>query len=463
MQPVFAIVGRPNVGKSTLFNQLTRSRDALVADVPGLTRDRVAGLGRAGTRPFIVFDTGGLGNDEDLLQEQVAAQAYRAAAEADRILFVVDARAGLTGADRDIAERLRALGHPVIVVVNKAEGHDADVACADFHALGLGAPVAVSAAHRVGLDHLVERAFEGLPPETEPEGDVGGSRPIKVTVIGRPNVGKSTLVNRMLGEQRVLVADLPGTTRDRIAIPFERDGVQYVLYDTAGVRRRARVVETIEKLSIVKALEGLAEAEVAILVLDAHEGVTEQDASLLGLALERGCGLLLAINKWDGLSDQDRTRVQSELDRRLDFVDYAPRHYISALHGSGVGNLFPAIRTVHASAFIEASPSAITAILEHAVSAHQPPLVKGRRVKLRYAHLGGSNPPRVIIHGSQVNELPTSYRRYLERVYREALRLTGTPVRIEFRQGKNPYAGKRNPLTTRQVAKRRRLMKHVKK
>ncbi|MCC7412524.1 MAG: ribosome biogenesis GTPase Der [Gammaproteobacteria bacterium] len=460
MKPVVVIVGRPNVGKSTLFNVLTRSRDALVADTPGLTRDWQIGTGQIGEAGYLIVDTGGLITPTDTLHALVAVQTRKAIAMADVVLLVVDARAGLTEADRAIAAELRPLGRPVLIVANKSEGLDAPVATADFHALGFGDPIAVSAAHKRGLDRLAT-ATAAAAPAAAGDGAEDGER-IRVTVIGRPNVGKSTLVNRMLGEERVITADRPGTTRDSIAVPFERDGTGFVLIDTAGVRRRARVQDQIEKLAVLKTLQALDAAQVAIIVLDAREGISEQDASLLGLAAARGGALIIAVNKWDGLTVQDRDAVRRELDRRLAFVQYAPRHFISALHGSGVGDLFPVIAAARASAFVQVPTARLTRILEQAVLAHPPPLVRGRRIKLRYAHLGGHNPPLIIIHGTQVAAVPAAYTRYLERCFREALKLTGTPVRIEYRQGANPYAGKRNPLTHRQQQKRRRLIRHVK-
>lgn len=463
MQPVIVIVGRPNVGKSTLFNALTRTRDALVADVPGLTRDWQLGVGRVGPRSYLVIDTGGLASPTDELHEAVAEQTRKAMADADHVLLVTDAREGLTEPDRAIGAELRRAGKPVTVVANKSEGLDPALAAAELHALGLGEPVAVSAAHGEGLAGLMQRVLGALPPAGPADAPEPGDRRIRVAIIGRPNVGKSTLINRMLGEERVLTADAPGTTRDRIAVPFERDGERFLLIDTAGVRRRARVAGYVEKIAAIKALQALAEAEVAILVIDAQEGVTEQDATLLGLAVERGASLIIAVNKWDRLAPEQRARVRGELDRRLAFAAYAPRHYISALHGTGVGDLFPALVAAHASAFVEASSRELTAVLERAVAAHQPPLVRGRRVKLRYAHLGGHNPPRIVVHGTQVTALPGAYVRYLERAFREALALSATPLRIELRQGRNPYAHRRNVLTQRQREKRRRVMRYTRR
>lgn len=461
MLPVVAIVGRPNVGKSTLFNRLTRSRDALVADAPGLTRDRKYGTASADDRPYLVVDTGGLGDGEDPLSEQITRQSLQAAREADAVVLLVDGRQGLNAADQDVATQLRAMGKPVLVAVNKAEGLDEATVCAEFHALGLGSPLAISAAHGDGVGALEVALLQVLPqgPEDAVDDD---PKAIRVAVLGRPNVGKSTLVNRMLGEERVVTFDEPGTTRDSIAIPFERDGQRYVLIDTAGVRRRGRVTESIERFSVIKTLQALESTQVVVLVMDGHEGITEQDASLLGLILESGRALIIAVNKWDGLAADERERIRSEVQRRLSFADFAPVHYISALHGSGVGDLFAVVRAAHRSAFAAASTAALTRTLAQAVEAHPPPLVRGRRIRLRYAHLGGHNPPTVIIHGNQVTAVPEGYRRYLEHRFIEALNLTGSPVRVIFRQGENPFQGRRNPLTPRQKAKRKRLLRHVK-
>jgi GTP-binding protein len=462
VQPVVALVGRPNVGKSTLFNCLTRSRDALVADQPGLTRDRQYGLGRVGDRPYIVVDTGGLSGDTDGIDGKMADQSLRAVEEATVVLFLVDARQGLTASDEIIASHLRRCGKPVILVANKAEGLSSAVAGAEFHALGLGEPHTVAAAHGQGIGRLMEAVLADLPaPELqEEEAEAGG---IRVAIIGRPNVGKSTLVNRILGEERVVVYDMPGTTRDSIRIPFERDGQSYTLIDTAGVRRRARVKEAIEKFSVIKTLQAIEAAHVVVMVLDAREGVAEQDAGLLGFVLDAGRALVVAVNKWDGLEPGQRENVRRELDVKLPFIAFAKVHFISALHGTGVGELFASVQRAHRSATRKLSTPDLTRLLEDAVATHQPPLVRGRRIKLRYAHQGGRNPPVIVIHGNQTEAVPKAYRRYLENIFRKHLRLEGTPVRIEFRSGENPYAGKRNVLTRRQIEKRRRLTKFVKK
>jgi GTP-binding protein len=461
MKPVVAIVGRPNVGKSTLFNQLTRTRDALVADVPGLTRDRQFGHGQVGDRPYWIVDTGGINLDDEVLSRRVTDNALRAAREADAILFVVDARSGLTPQDEEIAEGLRKLERPVHLVVNKTEALDDDAAVSEFHTLGLGEPIPISSAHGHGLYELMSRVLDVLPQEQEPETEP--ERHPRIAVLGRPNVGKSTLVNRMLGEDRMLTYDMPGTTRDAVAVPFERDGRAYTLIDTAGVRRRARVEQGIERFSVIKTLQAIEEANVVIVVIDAREGVTEQDASLIGEVLKAGRAMVIAVNKWDGMSEEQRDQVRAGIDRRLDFIDFARIHFISALHGSGVGNLFESIDRAYASAFINPPTSQLTQILEYLLEAHQPPLVGGRRIKLRYAHLGGQNPPRIVIHGNQTDAVPGAYKRYLDNGFREALEIEGTPLRLEFRTGENPYKNKRSQLTPRQVSKRRRLMRHVKK
>lgn len=460
MLPVVALVGRPNVGKSTLFNFLTRTRDALVADLPGLTRDRQYGFGRIGPVPYIVVDTGGLSGAADELGGLMARQTLHALDEADVVLFMVDGREGLTAADEQVADLLRRRGCAVTLVVNKAEGQAPEVIGAEFHRLGLGEPAVVSSAHGDNVRALMDEVLASFPPEEETDAREEG---IRVAVIGRPNVGKSTLINRMIGQERLVAFDQPGTTRDAVEVPFERDGRRYVLVDTAGVRRRARVSEAIEKFSVIKTLGAIDAAAVVIAVLDAREGVTDQDASLLGLAAERGRAMVIAVNKWDGLSPDQRDTVRRQLELKLPFLDYAPIQFISALHGTGVGDLFALVDASYAAAQRDLPTPELTRVLQDAVTAHQPPLSRGRRIKLRYAHQGGRNPPVIVVHGSQAELLPDSYRRYLANVYRKAFHLQGTPVRIELRSGENPYAGRRNPLTPRQQRKRQRMLRHVKK
>jgi GTPase len=461
MLPVIAIVGRPNVGKSTLFNVLTGTRDALVADLPGLTRDRQYGYGRRGGR-YIVVDTGGLVAAPSGIETLMAEQTERAVGEADRVVFVVDARSGPTPEDSYVAERLRRTGKPVIVAANKSEGVDADVAAGEFHAFGLGEPVAISAAHGERLDALVALMLDGLELAADEAAEVDPDA-IRIAVVGRPNVGKSTLINRLIGEERLVAFDEPGTTRDSVHVPFERDGHHYDLIDTAGVRRRARVEDAVEKFSVIKALQAIDEAHVVIGVLDAHETVAEQDATLLGHVAERGRALILAINKWDHIPADQRDHIRNQLALKLPFLDFAPQHFISALHGTGVGELLGAARRAARAALRELPTPELTRVLEQALEAHQPPLVRGRRIKLRYAHQGGRNPPLIVVHGNQVAHVPEAYRRYLINTYREAFRLHGTPVKVEFRSDNNPFAGRRNELNERQIQKRRRLIKHSKR
>lgn len=439
MKPVVALVGRPNVGKSTLFNRLTRSRDALVADMPGLTRDRIYGNGRMGDRPYLVVDTGGLGSDQAGIEALAAEQTWIAVEESDATLLIVDGRAGLTAEDARIATRLRRTGKPVFLVVNKGEGLDAEGVAAEFHALGMGAPHVISAAHGTGVEELMGSALAGFPPAAEtPESETDG---VRLAVVGRPNAGKSTLINRLLGEERVLAFDEPGTTRDSVCIPFERKGTHYTLIDTAGVRRKSRMSEGIEKLSVIKTLRAIDDANVIILMLDAEAGVTELDASLLGLVLESGRALVIAVNKWDSADADERARIKQELDRRLSFVDFARIHFISALRGTRVAELFTSVDKAYASAMRKMETGELTRLLEKALATHQPPLVQGRRIKLRYAHQGGHNPPVIVIHGNRIVSVPESYKRYLANSFRSALKLTGTPLRLEFRSGENPYAG----------------------
>lgn len=464
MLPVIALIGRPNVGKSTLFNRLTRSRDALVADYPGLTRDRKYGFGKLGPIPYLAIDTGGVAGGEEGVDEVTVEQTIRALQEADAAIIMVDGRSGLTAADEHVAELARRHAKKTWLVVNKAEGLDADVANSEFHALGLGEPVAVSAAHGDRIGALMDDVLSSFAsPEAGSDDGADDDRELRIAVIGRPNVGKSTLVNRMLGEERLVVFDEPGTTRDSVAVPFERNDRKYVLIDTAGIRRKARVHEVIEKFSIIKALQAIEQAEVVIAVLDAQEGVTEQDVSLLGLVMERGRALVVVANKWDGLSAEQRRKVRDDLERRLPFLDFAERITISALHGTAVGDLLPAVERAFKAAMRDMSTAELTRELEAAVIAHAPPLVRGRRIKLRYAHQGGRNPPVIVIHGNQTDKLPEAFRRYLINRFRKAFKLKGTPVRLAFKTGKNPFAGRRNTLTPRQERKRKRLMKRVKK
>ena len=474
MLPVIALIGRPNVGKSTLFNRLTRSRDALVADYPGLTRDRQYGFGKLGPIPYLVIDTGGVAGGEDGIEELMVDQSVRALQEADLAIVMVDGRSGLTAADEHVAGLARRYAKKTWLAVNKAEGLDQAIANSEFHALGLGDPIAISAAHGDRISALMDDVLSQFITDDEqtdedadeavdeaPEDDE--DRELKIAVIGRPNVGKSTLINRILGEERLVVFDMPGTTRDSVSVPFERNDRKYVLIDTAGIRRKARVHETIEKFSIIKALQAIEQAEVVIAVLDAQEGVTEQDVSLLGLVLERGRALVVVTNKWDGLSSDQRKKIRDDLDRRLPFLDFAERITISALHGTAVGDLLPAVERAFNAAMRNMSTTELTRELEAAVIAHPPPLLRGRRPKLRYAHQGGRNPPIIVIHGNQTERLPEAYRRYLINRFRKVFKLKGTPIRLALKKGKNPFEGKRNALTPRQGRKRKRLMKKVKK
>ncbi len=466
MTPVIALVGRPNVGKSTLFNVLTRSRDALVADWPGLTRDRKYGTGRVGEHPYLVVDTGGLGLELEDLDERMARQTARALAEADAVVFLVDAREGLTARDEEIAQWLRESGKPVIVAVNKTDGLDPDQAVGEFYRLGVEPLVPISAAHGRGVLKLVEAVWGRLPEtvrRTAPVAPADTEAGIRIAFLGRPNVGKSTLINRLLGEERLVTLDLPGTTRDTVEVPFEREGRRFVLIDTAGVRRRAKVREAVEKFSVIKSLQAAERAHVVVMVLDAREGVTEQDASLLGLVLEMGRAVVLVVNKWDGLSREQKARVRAGLERRLGFLDFVERIEISALHGTGVGLVLPAVERAHAAAHRRIPTPELNRLLEQAVAAHQPPMSRGRRIKLRYAHQVGTNPPTIVVHGTQVTRLPASYRRYLVNTLRNTYGLLGTPIRLEFKAGENPFAGRRNKLTPRQRRKRERLLRHVKK
>ncbi len=463
LKPVIALVGRPNVGKSTLFNRLTRSRDALVADQSGLTRDRKYGEGRLGGSHYIVIDTGGLTEEQGSIDNVMATQSWQAVEEATIVLFLVDARDGLLPGDYQIASRLRQSGKQVHLVVNKLDGLNEDIVMSDFYQLGFPSTFAISAEHGRGVTSMINTLIDELevPDDVaEQEAVVEG---IKVAVVGRPNVGKSTLVNRILGEERVVTFDMPFTTRDSIYLPFERDDQTYTLIDTAGIRRRRRIEEAIEKFSVIKSLQAIEDAHVVVMLLDGQEGVTEQDASLIGFINETGRAVVIAVNKWDGLSQDQRDKVRREIDLKLPFISYARLHFISALHGSGVGDLFDSILEAHQAAFADFATPELTRMLEQLVSANPPPLIRGRRIKLRYAHQGGRNPPVIVIHGNQTGAVPDSYKRYLNNAFRKHLKLMGTPLRIEFKTGKNPFKGRKNKLTQRQVGRRKRLIRHVKK
>jgi GTP-binding protein len=462
MKPVIALIGRPNVGKSTLFNQITKTRNALVADLPGLTRDRQYGDATFENRSFIVVDTGGIGEGEQGIDQYMAEQSRTAVEEADIIMFIVDAKAGLLASDEQIAANLRTLGKKVHLVANKVDGVHAEAAVSEFFKLGFGEPHHVAASHGRGVTQLLEDVLLALPEDIELD-STQNAPGLRLAIIGRPNVGKSTLVNRLLGEERVVVFDMPGTTRDSIYIPFERQGKQYTLIDTAGVRRRGRIGETVEKFSVIKTLQAMKDAHVVVVVIDAQEGIVEQDLHLIGFALEAGRAIVLAINKWDGMSDYDRGQVKKDIERRFDFVPWVKVHLISALHGTGVGELYPSIHRAYESAMLKVPTHRLTQILEDAVAQHQPPMVGGRRIKMRYAHMGGQNPPLIVIHGNQMDHVPADYRRYLENVFRKVFRLQGTPVQIEFKSGENPFAGRRNVVSERDVERKRRYVQSFKK
>ncbi|RXJ73128.1 ribosome biogenesis GTPase Der [Veronia nyctiphanis] len=493
MIPVVALVGRPNVGKSTLFNRLTRTRDALVADFPGLTRDRKYGKAQQGEHEFIVIDTGGIDGTEEGVETKMAEQSLAAIEEADVVLFMVDGRSGLTVSDEAIAQHLRSREKTTFLVVNKVDGIDPDAASAEFWQLGMDNMFQIAAAHGRGVAALIDRALKPIADEmAEDDSDEEGlidltsehdvdideealteeqaedallrlqNQPIKFGIIGRPNVGKSTLTNRILGEDRVVVYDMPGTTRDSIYIPMERDGREYVIIDTAGVRRRKRVSDKVEKFSVIQTLKAIEDSNVVLLVIDARENISDQDLSLLGFALNAGRSIVIVVNKWDGLDSEVKDRVKSELDRRLGFVDFARIHFISALHGTGVGHLFESIQEAYKSATQRVGTSMLTRIMKMAQDDHQPPMIRGRRVKLKYAHAGGYNPPIVVVHGNMVKELPDSYKRYLMNYFRKSLEIIGTPIRIQFQSSDNPFENKKEKLTVSQTRQRKRMMDMVK-
>ena len=463
MLPVVAIVGRPNVGKSTLFNALTRTRDALVADVPGVTRDRQYGISRVGSSPCLLVDTGGLVSNAQGIEYLTAKQVHQAIEESDLVLFIVSARDGLTAEDEEIASLLRRAAKPVLMVANKTDGMDIEIALADFASLGMGELQPVTATHRRGLDAMMKAVDSILPERAEEEDLLQDSDRLRLAIIGRPNVGKSTLVNRLLGEERVLTFDQPGTTRDTISTMLERDGQEYELIDTAGVRRRSRISEAVEKFSTIKALQAIERAHVVVLMLDAREGLTDQDSTLLGHVLEQGRALVIALNKWDGLDPDHRKQVKKELDRRLQYVTWAQRVSLSALHGSGLQELMRAVKQAWRSALKDFSTPELTRVLKDAFEAHQPPMKLGRTAKLRYAHSGGKLPPRIVIHGSRTDTVPDSYRRYLANKFISHFKLKGTPLVILFRDSDNPYKDRKNKLTRRQQEKRRRLKKFTRR
>ena len=464
MLPLVALVGRPNVGKSTLFNALTRTRDALVHDAPGVTRDRNYGVCRLDeTRPFVLVDTGGIAGNEEGLAGATARQSRAAAEEADLVLFVVDGREGASALDDEILAWLRKVSTPVYLVVNKVDGIDAQQARNDFARYGFKDVFGVSSAHRQGLDELLAKVLAALPEDGDAQVLDNDPERVRIAFVGRPNVGKSTLVNRILGEERMIASDVPGTTRDSIAVDLERDGRKYRLVDTAGIRRKSKVDEAVEKFSIVKTLQAIEQCQVAVIMLDATEGVTEQDASVLGAVLDAGRALVIAVNKWDGQSDYQRQQTESLLARKLSFVDWAEAVRISALHGSGLRELFKAVHRAHSSATRQFSTAEVTRALETAIESHPPPVVRGHAAKLRFAHPGGENPPTFVVHGTRLRTLAESYRRYLENYFRKRFKLVGTPVRFVFKEGDNPYKDKKNVLTDRQVAKKQRLIRRVKR
>ena len=466
MIPVIALVGRPNVGKSTLFNRLTKSRDALVAEFSGLTRDRQYGKGAMGDFDYFVVDTGGLSGDVDGIDKPMAEQALTAIGEADLVLFIVDAKGGRTASDEEIARVLRGDERNVLLVANKIDGQDPDYVLGEFASLGLGAPCLVSASQGSGVKYMVdeeirENLYAIIATQVEDLSAPPEDQGIKIAVVGRPNVGKSTLVNRLLGEERVVVFDQAGTTRDSIYIPYERRGRKYTLIDTAGIRRRGKVTEKVEKFSIIKTLAAIDDANVVVLMVDAIDGIVDQDLHLLGHVLDAGRALVVAINKWDSTDLEQKNIVKRELERRLIFIDFAQTHFISALKGNGVGKLYEPINKAYESATRKLQTHTLNDILAKALQEHQPPTVNGRRIKLRYVHVGGNNPPIIVIHGNQTEAVPDSYKRYLQNKFVAALKLEGTPIRIEFKTSDNPFKDRKNVLSASQIKSKRRLVEHV--
>ncbi|MDR3409864.1 MAG: ribosome biogenesis GTPase Der [Formivibrio sp.] len=453
MKPTIVLVGRPNVGKSTLFNRLTKTRDALVADMPGLTRDRHFGHGKVGDRPYLAVDTGGFEPvvDEGIMFE-MARQTLQAIDEADAVIFIVDARSGMTPQDKIIANRLRQLSCPVRVAVNKAEGLREDIVAAEFFELGLCAPTAISATHGEGVRNLINEVLSNFPKEEEEE----ETKHPKFAIVGRPNVGKSTLVNAILGEERVIAFDQPGTTRDSIHIDFERNGGNYTIIDTAGVRRRGKVNDAIEKFSVIKTMQAIEDANVAVLVLDATQDVSDQDAKLSAFVLETGRALVVAVNKWDAADQEQKDRIKREIARKMAFLDFAKFHYISALEGNGVGDLFASIDQAYAAAMVKIPTPKLTRALQLALERQQPPLSGRVRPKMRYAHQGGSNPPIVVVHGNALEHVPASYWRYLEHAFMKMFKLQGTPLRVQYKQSENPFEAKAEKERSKRVHPGRR-------
>ena len=451
MKPTIAIVGRPNVGKSTLFNRLTKTRDALVADIPGLTRDRHYGHGKLGSKPYLAVDTGGFEPlAKDGIMHKMARQTEQAIAEADAIIFVVDARTGITALDKEIANKLRKAARPVFVAVNKAEGMNEGIVIADFHELGLGEPLSISAAHGEGVRDLIERALEAFP---EPSAEEQETDVLKVAIVGRPNVGKSTMINALIGEERVIAFDQPGTTRDSIYVDFERGGKHYTLIDTAGLRRKGKVFETLEKFSVIKTLQSIEDAHVVILVLDAQQEISDQDAHIAGFVVESGRALVVAVNKWDGLDSYVREQLKGALEAKLKFLDFANFHYVSALKGQGLAHVFRSVDAAYKAAIADLKTPQLTRALLDAVARQSPPRSGIFRPKLRYAHQGGRNPPVIVVHGNALEKVSDSYRRYLEHVFREVFKLQGTPLRIQFNVSDNPFADRKKPQQNRRAPK----------